>query len=329
MKAVMCREFGAPEQLRVETVADPEPQPAEVLVKVIAAGINFPDLLSIAGTYPIPSVPPFVPGIEGAGVVMALGQGATGFAIGDCVCWQDNVRKSAFAEYVSLPQIVLTRVPSGLDPLIAAAVPTAYGTAWFALSHRAALRPGETLVVHGASGGTGLAAVQLGRHAGARVIATGSSAPKLELVRQLGAHHTIDLSVEDYRKQVDVLTAGRGVDVVFDPVGGDLFDASVRTLRPYGRMLVIGFASGVFPLARTNILLVKAASVIGVNYGRYLEDEPEAAHAALEQILAWMAAGDFTPRISRTFPLEQTTDALNDLAQRQVVGKNVIEISLR
>lgn len=329
MKAMMCRAFGAPDRLRLETVAAPEPGGGEVLVRVLAAGVNFPDLLSVAGTYPIRSEPPFIPGIEGAGVVAATGGGVTGLAAGDLVCWQDNVRKSAFAEYVALPYGVLSRVPEGLDPVVAAAVPTAYGTAWFALSHRAALRAGETLLVHGASGGTGLAAVQLGRHMGATVIATGGSARKLDIVRSLGADHVIDLSAGDFRKQVDAMTGGRGVDVVFDPVGGDLFEPSVRALRPYGRMLVIGFTSGDFPVARANILLVKAASVIGVNYGHYLAEEPDVARDALERILGWVAAGRFAPRINATYALDEAAEALRDLARRQVVGKNVIEIVRR
>jgi NADPH2:quinone reductase len=305
----------------------PEITPGKVLVEVFAAGVNFPDLLSLQGKYPVRSEPPFVLGIEGAGRVIEAGADVDGLSVGDLVCWQDNANKSAFAEYALVSAEAAARVPAGFDPILAAATPTTYGTAFFALFHHARLQPGEILLVHGASGGTGTAAVQLGRHMGAKVIATGTSKDKLRIVREMGADATIDLTEGNFRDQVKALTDGKGVDVVFDPVGGDLFEPSVRALRPYGRMLVIGFTSGAFPSVAANIVLAKAVSVIGVNYGHYLATQPAAACRALETVLGWMAQGRFAPRINAIYPLERAADAIDEIAARGVVGKNVLAIS--
>ena len=265
MKAWVCPAFGDPSVLRIGERPATDPDANEVRIRLAAAGVNFPDLLSIAGTYPIRSDPPFVPGVEGAGTVIACGPDVRRLRVGERVCWQNNERKGSFAEEAVLPETAIARVPDGVPLDIAACVPTAYGTAYFALTHRAALRPGEVLVVHGASGGVGLAAVQLGKLLGATVIATGADAAKLAIVRQLGADHVIDVSAGSVRERILELTAGSGADVYFDPVGGELFEASLRAIAPYGRVLVIGFTSGQFPVARANILLIKAVSVIGVN----------------------------------------------------------------
>lgn len=327
MDAVVCKRLGGLDFVEFTSMPRPEPEPGKVVVEVAAAGVNFPDLLCAEGTYPIRSEPPFILGIEGAGRVVATADGANGPAVGTRICWQDNVGKSTFAQYALVPAELAVPVPRGLDLLTAAAVPTTYGTSFYALAHRGGLRAGETLLVHGASGGTGTAAVQIGRHLGARVIATGTSAAKLETVRQMGADAVIDLTAGDFRQQVKDSTGGQGVDVVFDPVGGDLFEPSIRALRPYGRMLVIGFTSGTLPTVPANILLVKAASVIGVNYGHYLSSEPAAARRALETVLQWMDEGAFLPRINRVFALHDAVQAMQQVAARGVVGKNVIAIS--
>jgi len=293
-------------------------------VRIDSAALNFPDLLSIAGTYPIKSTPPFIPGVEGAGEVLACGPGVTRLRAGDRVCWQDNAVKGSFAEDVTLPETGLARIPDGVTSDIAAAVPTAYGTACFALTDRARLAAGETLVVHGASGGVGLACVQLGKLLGARVIATGSDDAKLAVVGQLGADAVVNVRTEPVRERILELTGGRGADVFCDPVGGELFDISLRAIAPLGRILVIGFTSGVFPVARANILLIKAASVIGANYGHFLATQTVQARVQVERMLGWIAAGRFSPQIHRRFPFAQCVAALEALAARQIVGKCVI-----
>jgi NADPH:quinone reductase and related Zn-dependent oxidoreductases len=327
LEAAVCTGVGGLDSVEFLSVPRPEAGPGRALVEVFAAGVNFPDLLCAEGKYPIRSEPPFILGIEGAGRVVATAGEANGLSVGDLVCWQDNVAKASFAEFALVPTESAVRVPAGFDMIAAAAVPTVYGTSYFALGHRAGLRAGETLLVHGASGGTGTAAVQIGKHLGARVIATGTSTAKLEVVREMGADAVIDLTAGDFREQVADLTGGKGVDVVFDPVGGALFEPSIRALRPQGRMLVIGFTSGAFPTVPANILLVKAASVIGVNYGHFLSSEPGAARRALETVLQWMDEGAFRPRINRVFALQDAALALGQVADRGVVGKNVIAIS--
>jgi len=320
MKALVCSQFGTPADLAIAEVPRPMPGPGEVRVRIAAAGLNYPDLLAISGTYPIPSTPPFIPGIEGAGLVEALGQGVTRLAIGDRVAWQENRVKSSFAEAVVLPGACLARVPLGVELAVAAAIPTVYGTARFALEHRAALQSGEVLVVHGASGGVGLAAMQLGRAMGARVIATSGSAQKRARLRELGAHEVVATG-PTLRDEVRALTGGKGADVVLDPVGGEVFDASVRMLAPYGRLLVIGFTSGSFGTVQSNIVLIRSISVIGANYGHFLETEPDAARAGVEGVLSMIAEGRLTPVVEVADDLARIPHHLGRIAMREVFGK--------
>ena len=329
MKAWLCERFGPPAGLRLTDWPSRAPGPGEVRVQVDSAALNFPDLLSIAGTYPIKSTPPFIPGVEGAGEVLACGAGVTRLHAGDRVCWQDNAVKGSFAEDITLPETGLARIPDGVASDIAAAVPTAYGTACFALTDRARLAVGETLVVHGATGGVGLACVQLGKLLGARVIATGSDDAKLAIVGQLGADAVVNVRTEPVRERILDLTGGRGADVFCDPVGGELFDISLRAIAPLGRILVIGFTSGVFPVARANILLIKAASVIGANYGHFLATQTTQAREQVERMLGWIAAGRFSPHVHRRFAFAQCVAALEALAARQIVGKCVITTQVR
>jgi NADPH:quinone reductase len=325
MKALICTKFGPVTDLSVEDVAVPVLSRAtDVLVRVVAAGLNYPDLLSVAGTYPIPSTPPFVPGVEGAGYVVEVGPEVTRMSVGDAVCWQNNVVKGAFAESVCLPENCLARVPEGMDMALAACVPTVYGTAAFALEHRARLRSGETVLVHGASGGVGLAAVQIARARGAEVIASGRSRTKLERLAEMGVP-TVTADT-DLRDRVLEMTGGRGVDIALDPVGGDLFDASVRVLAPYGRLLVIGFTSGSFGVARSNILLVKALSVIGVNYGHFLQSEPDEARIAVEALLREVDTGGLSPVVTRTGGLGSVPAGLQRLEEGAVFGKIAVQV---
>jgi NADPH2:quinone reductase len=324
MKAWVCDTFGPPSGLRLTDRPSRDPAAGEVRVAVDCAGVNFPDLLSIAGTYPIKSVPPFVPGVEGAGEIIACGDGVTHLRVGERVCWQDNTTKGGFAEEVTLPATGLARIPAYLPSAVAAAMPTVFGTAYYALSDRARLQAGETLVVHGASGGVGLACVQLGKLMGARVIATGSDDSKLNIVKTLGADNVVNVRTEPVRERILEITQQRGADVFCDPVGGELFDVSLRTIAPLGRLLVIGFTSGALPVAKANVLLIKAASVIGANYGHFLATRTEKARELVEMMLGWVAQGRLKPYIHQSFAFERCIDALEALAARRIVGKCVI-----
>lgn len=326
MTAILCPAYGGPEVLQFVTLSRPEPGVGEVRVKVCAAGINFPDILSVAGTYPIPSQPPFVPGVEGAGIVDACGPQVSRLCIGDRVCWQENRRKGGFAEYLVLPEVVLARVPDSVPMDIAASVPTVYGTARFALEHRGGLMPGDWVLIHGASGGVGLAALQLSLQKGARVIALSGNASKRQRLAAMGPLQVLDAERPDLRDSILSMTGGRGVDLALDMVGGAAFDLSIRVLASYGRLLSIGFASGILPVAKANILLVKGISVIGVNYGHYLESEPEAARMMIESILQGVATGYLRPTIGARYPLSSTPQALADLRDRKVFGKAVVSI---
>jgi NADPH2:quinone reductase len=324
MKAWVCKAYGPPSTLALEEWKPKKPGRNEVRIRVDYAAVNFPDLLSIAGTYPIKSVPAFVPGVEGAGEVIECGSDVSRLSVGDRVCWQDNAVKGSFATEVTLPEVGVSRIPASVSSDVAACVPTVFGTAHFALTHRAGLKAGEVVVVHGASGGVGLAAVQLGKFMGATVIATGSDDAKLAVVKRLGADDVINVRTEPVRERILALTEGRGADIHLDPVGGELFDQSLRAIAPYGRVLVIGFTSGQFPVAHANILLIKVASVIGTNCGHFLATEKEAARDQIETLLNWIADGNFMPHIHARFPFEHCVEALEVLAARKVVGKCVI-----
>jgi NADPH2:quinone reductase len=321
MRAWICDGFGPPSALRLGDWPSSKPGFGEVRIRIAHAALNFPDLLSISGAYPIKSTPPFIPGLEGAGEVIACGPEVTRCKLGDRVCWQDNRVKASFAEEITLPEIGLARIPNGVSTELASAVPTAFGTAHFCLTDRARLQRGETVVVHGASGGVGLACVQLGKFLGARVIATGSDDGKLATVRAVGADHVVNVRTEPVRERLLELTNGRGADVFCDPVGGEVFDLSFRAIAPLGRLLVIGFTSNVFPVVKANILLVKAASVIGANYGHFLETKKAKARNQIEMMLGAIAEHRFTPYIYATYKFEDCVEALNTLRSRKVVGK--------
>jgi NADPH2:quinone reductase len=300
------------------------PGPREVLVRLHAASVNFPDLLMTKGLYQFRPDPPFVLGMEGAGVVAAVGSEVTQFAVGDRVL--AHQKTGCYAERIVLPAGSVRPLPSRLDFAQGAAFQAAAVTAYVALVRKGGLASGETLLVHGASGGVGMAAVQLGRHLGARVIATGTSDEKLAVVREQGAHEVINLTREDLRDRVKELTGGRGADVIYDPIGGDVFDASTRCIAWDGRLLVIGFVSGRIPSIAANIPLIKGFSVVGVRAGEYGRRNPEKGAENLRAIDLLAEQGVFRPYIGARFPLERALDALRHIAERKVLGKVVIEM---
>jgi NADPH2:quinone reductase len=308
--------------LAVRTVPLPDPAPGQVLVKVRAAALNYPDYLMTQGRYQFKPELPFVPGMEAAGEVMAAGEGVKGFASGDRVLV--HVRQGALAECMVADASLVRSIPQGLDFAQGAALHAAAITAYVALIHRAHLRAGETVLIHGASGGVGLAMVQLARHLGATVIATGRSDDKLAIVREHGADHVINLA-GNLREQVLKLTDGRGVDVVVDSVGGDVFDQSLRCLAWGGRLLVVGFVAGRIPEVKANYILIKNLSIIGVRAGEFGRRDPVRGATNVREIDRLATAGVFKPYICAHLPLHRAVDGLRMLAEGKVIGKVVIK----
>lgn len=302
-------------------VAVPVPGPGEVLVRVRAAAANFPDILMCQGLYQFKPEPPFVPGLDVAGAVVALGPGVEGISLGAEVV--GGARLGGFADYAVLPAAALRPKPDRLDWAQAAAYPAAYLTAFVALVRRGGLQPGETLLVHGAAGGVGMAAVDLGLHLGAQVIATSASDAKLDQLVAYGAHSALNVT-QGFRERVKALTGGRGADVIFDPVGGDVFDESTRCIAFDGRLLVIGFTSGRIATVSTNMPLIKGFSVVGVRAGEYGRQFPERGRENLDAIHALAQAGAIRPHVGARLPLAGTRSALELLRSRQIVGKAVV-----
>ena len=324
MKAVLCKAFGPADTLVVEDVSSPEIKKNEVLLDVHAAGINFPDTLIIEGKYQFKPPFPFSPGGEASGVISAVGEKVSHLKVGDRVMALTGW--GSCAEQVAVPAYNILPMPEGMDFSTAAAFSMTYGTAMHALTQRGALQAGETLLVLGASGGVGLAAIEIGKAMGARVIAAASSAEKLEVARQAGADELVNYQDEDVRERLRTLTKGQGVDVVIDPVGGDLFETVFRSIAWNGRMLVIGFASGTIPSLPANLPLLKGAAVIGVFWGSFAQRQPQDNVANFQQLFAWYAEGKLKPLVSQTFALENTAQAINTLAARKAVGKLVINV---
>lgn len=324
MRAVLCRRFGEPEALAVEDVPSPVPGPRDVLVSVRAAGVNFPDVLTVQNRYQHKPELPYIPGQEFAGVVKAVGAQVTEYAPGDRVVGRH--RWGAFAEEAIVSADGrIAKLPDGVDFRTAASFTTTYGTAYHALAKRGNLASGEALLVLGAAGGVGLAAVELGRLMGARVIAAASSPEKLETCRANGAHETIDYSRENLRERVRELTGGKGVDVVCDPVGDRYAEPALRGMAWGGRYLVIGFAGGRIPSLPFNLTLLKGCSVIGVAAGTAAQHDMEGAIGEIRDLMQWIAEGRLKPYVSAAYPLERAAEALRLLADRKARGKVVIE----
>lgn len=324
MKAVLCKAFGPADTLVVEDTSSPHIKKNEVLLDVHAAGINFPDTLIIEGKYQFKPPFPFSPGGEAAGVISAVGENVSHLNLGDRVMALTGW--GSCAEQIAVPAYNILPMPDAMDFTTAAAFSMTYGTAMHALKQRGALQAGETLLVLGASGGVGLAAIEIGKAMGARVIAAASSAEKLEVARQAGADELINYQDEDVRERLKTLTKGQGVDVIIDPVGGDLSETVLRSIAWNGRMLVIGFASGTIPSLPANLPLLKGAAVIGVFWGSFAQRQPQDNVANFQQLFAWFAEGKLKPLVSQTFALEDTAQAINTLAARKAVGKLVIKV---
>ncbi|MBT5666971.1 MAG: NADPH:quinone oxidoreductase family protein, partial [Rhodospirillaceae bacterium] len=299
----------------------PAPGPGEIKVALAARGAQFVDVLMAAGEYQTKPPLPFVPGSEAAGEVIAVGSEVADFAVGDRVMTRHS--PGAFAELATISADAALPVPDGMDLIQAAGFRSAYTTAYHALVQRARLQPGEVLLVHGAAGGIGLAAVQVGKILGATVIATAGSDYKLAAVKANGADHVINYT-NGFRDQVKELTDGRGADVIYDPVGDAVFDESMRCLNWGARILILGFVGGGPSLAKTNHLLIKGASAVGVRVGGFNDFEPDLAAANLAVLMAWAAAGKLKPQVSHTFPLDQIAEALQVIIDRKVIGKCIL-----
>ncbi|PYR10438.1 MAG: NADPH:quinone oxidoreductase [Acidobacteria bacterium] len=327
MKAVLCRTYGPPESLVVEEVPSPLPRQGEAVISVKAAGVNFPDVLIIQNKYQVKPPLPFSPGSEAAGVVKAIGDGVDHVTIGDRVMAITGY--GAFAEEIAVDAARLLPIPDGMDFTTAAAFGLTYATSDHALRDRGELKAGETLLVLGAAGGVGIAAVEIGKALGARVIACASSPTKLAVCRAHGADETIDYATEDMRERIKALTGGRGPDVIYDPVGGPYTEPALRSIAWRGRLLVVGFAAGEIPRIPLNLTLLKGCSIVGVYWGEFSRREPQRFAESIRQLARWFADGRLKPHISSTFPLERASDALELMAERKVEGKVVLTVDRR
>ena len=322
MRAVLCQQWGLPDQLSVGDVAPREPKAGEVRIRIKAAGVNFPDALIVQGKYQLQPPFPFTPGAEIAGEVISVGAGVKNFSAGNRVAAFCGI--GGFAEEVVTPAAVVMPLPADMDYSLAAAFSLAYGTARHALRDRAQLHANETLLVLGAAGGVGLAAVEIGKAIGARVIAAASTRAKLDICKQHGADALINYESENLREAVKRLTNGQGADVIFDPVGGTFAEPAFRSIAWRGRYLVIGFAAGPIPALAWNLPLLKGAAIAGVFWGEFIKREPQANLAGIAELLGWMNEGKIRPLISRTYSLAEAPQALNDLLARRAIGKLVI-----
>lgn len=322
MKAVLCKQLGPPDSLVVENVPSLVPGKGQVVVSVKAAGVNFPDTLIIQGKYQFKPEPPFSPGGEVAGVVKVVGEGVTGWKPGDRVI--AAATWGGFAEELLTDADRLIPLVDKMDFVPASAFILTYGTSYHALKDRAQVKPGETLLVLGASGGVGLAAVQIGKAMGARVIAAASSDAKLQVCRENGADEVINYASEDLRTRIKALTAGKGVDVVYDPVGGPYSEPALRDMAWNGRFLVVGFAAGDIPKIALNLALLKGCSIVGVFWGAFTKNEAARNRANNAELMQLYLDGKVKPHIHATYPLERATEALNEVMNKRVSGKVVL-----
>ena len=324
MKAVVCSSYGPPENLKIEEIDEPELSDDQALVEIYAASLNFPDGLQIQGKYQFQPPMPFTPGSEVAGKIRKVGAELKGFSVGDRVMATPGI--GGLAELAAVQSESLRKIPDNMDFKTAASFAMVYTTSYYALKQRAKLESGETLLVLGSSGGVGLTAVELGKLMGAKVIAAASSNDKLEFVKQLKPDYLVNYNECDLKESVKDLTEGRGADVIYDPVGGDLFDQCCRCINWNGRLLVIGFTSGRIPSYKANLALLKGSSMIGVFLGRFRKEEPAAYEQNFKELLNMYRAGKLNPIVTKSFSLEEYADAFNIFTKRKVMGKVTLEI---
>jgi NADPH2:quinone reductase len=324
MKAILCTRAGTADHLELADLPDPVAGPREAVVRIATAALNFFDTLIIAGKYQYKPALPFSPGAEFAGVIESLGPDVSGFAVGDRVT--GYVRYGAARERLAIPASRLTKLPANLDFDRAAGLSVTYGTSYYALKNRADLKRGETLAVLGASGGVGLAAVELGKLMGARVVACASSDDKLAFARAHGADATVNYAASDLRDELKRLGGDHGIDVIYDPVGGPYAEAALRAIAWEGRFLVVGFAAGEIPKLPLNLALLKSCDIRGVFWGSWTEREPQQHHANMADLVRWCAEGKLSAHVHAAYPLADAARALNDIAARKVMGKVVLTI---
>lgn len=322
MRAVRCHELIGPAGLRIDELPDPTPGPGDVLVDVKAAGVNFPDILVTQGKYQFKPPTPFIPGGEAAGIVRAVGPGVTSVKPGDRVAV--TLIHGAFAEKVVAPEIAVVKMPDNVSFEIGAATLLTYATTIYALVDRAALEKGETLLVLGAAGGVGVAAIELGKLLGARVIAAASTDEKVAFCKERGADEGINYTREDLKERVKALTNGDGANVIYDPVGGPFAEPALRAIAWEGRYLVIGFAAGDIPKIPLNLTLLKGCQIVGVFWGSFAVRDPAKNRANCERIFAWIADKKLAPHVDAVFPFAKAKDALERVARREVKGKLVL-----
>jgi len=325
MRALLCKELGTPEQLVIDDIAAPAPGPGEIVVDVRAAGINFPDTLIIQGKYQFKPELPFVPGGEAAGTVAAVGEGVTRYRTGDRVI--ALAPYGAFAEQMKVPADLTLPLPESIDFEAGAGIGTTFGTSYYALKQRARLQSGETLLVLGAAGGVGMAAVEIGKAMGARVIAAASSDDKLDFARSAGADERINYTADPLKERVKELTDGRGVNVVYDPVGGDYSEQALRATAWNGRFLVVGFAAGEIPKIPLNLPLLKGAQIIGVFWGAWAQREPQESAANFLELMSMFKDGRLEPRVTEVFAFEDYASAFRCLSERRARGKVILRIA--
>ena len=322
MKALLCTRYGTPDDLELADIADPQPEPGQAVVRIAAAALNFFDTLIIAGKYQVKPPMPFSPAAEFAGTVEAVGSAVTSVMTGDHVLGYAGY--GAARTRIAIAADKLVKMPSGLDFDRAAGICVTYGTTLYALKDRAKLKSGETLAVLGASGGVGLAAIELGKLMGARVIACASSPKKLEFARRHGADEGIDYAKEDLKERLRELTGSKGADVIYDPVGGAYAEAALRSIAWQGRFLVVGFAAGDIPKLPLNLVLLKGCDVRGVFWGSWITRDPAGHRANTAQLLSWVAEGKLSSHVHAVYPLSEAAAALKAIASRKVMGKVIL-----
>jgi len=326
MKAIVCSKFGTPDTLKYQEIETPNPKEGEILITVKACSVNFPDTLIIQGKYQFKPEFPFSPGSDVAGIIEKVGENVKHFKVGDAVV--GFIPFGGFAEKAIVKATDCFPKPRGMSMVNASAFLLAYGTSYHALKDRASLQKGETILILGASGGVGLTALELSKLMGAKVIAAASSKEKLELCKQFGADEVINYTEENLKDRVKELTNGKGVDVIYDPVGGAFSEQALRAIAWKGRHLVVGFANGEIPKIPINLTLLKGASIVGVFWGAFAQKEPKKSLENIQQLLTWFVKGHVKPHIDKTYALKEAPKALEDMMQRKVKGKIVIDMQL-